>query len=251
MLFVFLLASFSLRVLSASSTSDTVTYAVIQATVSVVPTSYSSADIPSDGVAGHRRKPYDRRTESLADDEGVYAAFGSTSSYSGPLVKAVPFNACRRLHSWFYYRRAVLVEYGGCNYTHKVKNVKLAGAHSMILKNKDERLMQMESDRDWPRFIAVMVEKSYGLTLEKRLDEGNYVNVTIRVGKTQRQETYGLINEKAFTVICVAFGFVIVLSMFGLSFFYIQRCRVVGAERRRQVSKTCYCMVVVLFCFSL
>lgn len=224
-------AALCLSLFPCASRGNTVTYAVVQAAVS----SKSDSDRPS-GYHGQSHGPMD-----LSGIKGVYAAFGSVSSYSGRLMKAQPFTACGRVYvprSLLRTRSLVLlVEHGGCNYTHKVRNLRLAGVSAMILKNREDELRQMESAVEWPGFVAVMVKKSMGLELARRLDEGRVVNVTISVGETQKEE-YGLIDEKAFTVICVAFGLVIAFSMFGLSFFYIQRCRVLEAERRQQVRTT-------------
>ena len=238
MLFVYLvIGGLVCRTMSTGTNSDgnSVTYAEVKATVSYVSLRYAAERV--------------RQTDSLPDMKGVYAAFGETTSFSGRLIKAEPYDACLPLTnpSPSLNRRlmarkrqvALLVQHGGCDYTRKMKNARLANVSAVLLKNRNNRLMQMEADVDWPGFVAVMVTSNSGEDLEKSLNESFRldVNVTIHVEETESEDNrHGLIDEKAFTVICVAFGLVIALSLFGLSFFYVQRCRLLEAERRQQVT---------------
>lgn len=175
--------------------------------------------------------------------QGIYATFAETKKVSGFLVKANPYHACRPLENFsriphfarmLQGRITLLVDYGQCDYAQKMKNARMARASTVILKNRNSDLKQMTADDDL-KIVAVMVSEKSGQELERRLRDCRLVNVTISPTEAEiEDEVQGLINEKAFTVICVAFGLVIALSLFGLSFFYVQRCRLLEAERRHQ-----------------
>eukprot|EP00118_Oscarella_pearsei_P018469 m.189333 g.189333 ORF g.189333 m.189333 type:complete len:476 (+) comp39407_c0_seq8:256-1683(+) len=130
----------------------------------------------------------------------------------------------------------VYPDYYHCPFTIVALNLYLAIFSRMILVNKEDKELFMGGRVNADDFVAVAVNQSIGEELRK-WKQFRHVSVRVSPYDDNADDSPGdFITARSFIVICVAFGLVITLSLFGLSFFYIQRCRILEEQRRRRVT---------------